>query len=211
MLGVVGLLIGAGIFLFTLIASKKTGKFYLAPIVTFLMAMFIVLYGLFKVGGFEGMAYGILGAGILAAAVVGTLFLPFMKRIKKSEFNKVDKSILVILPILLFAFIGWSIISDEGYWINGEGYIAAGKNTSSYYEVTTISEGAKQITIQFGEEYKGKQVEVKHVKTIGNTEITVKAVDKGKANELPFITIGLDKIVDPLVVKTTDGEIIDSY
>lgn len=210
MLGLVGFILGAGIFLFTFIASKKTGRFYLAPIVTFLMAVFIVLYGLFKVRGFEGMAFGFLGAGILTAAVVGTLLFPFLKRIKKSEFNKVDKSILLIVPVLIFAFIGWTITSNKGYWINEEGVIAAGKDTSSYYEVSTISEGMKQITIQLGEKYKGKDLEVKNVKTIGNTEITVKVVDKGKAKGLPFIKIGIDKIVEPLVVQTTDGEIINS-
>lgn len=212
MLSLVGFIIGACIFLFTLIASKKTGKFYSAPIVTFLIAVLIVLYGLFKVGGFEGMSFGILGAGILTAAVVGTLLLPFMKGIKKSEFNKVDKSILFIVPVLIFAFIGWTITLNHGYWINEEGVIAAGKDTSSYYEVSTISEGKKQINIQLGEKYKGKYLEVKNIKTIGNTEITVKVVDKGKAKAkgLPFIKIGLEKIVEPLVVQTTDGEIINS-
>jgi hypothetical protein len=53
-------------------------------------------------------------------------------------------------------------------------------------------------------------LEVKNAKTIGNTEITIKVVDKGKAKELLFIKIGIDKIVEPLVVQTTDGEIINS-
>ncbi|MGE7691659.1 YesK family protein [Lysinibacillus sp. NPDC097214] len=211
MIILVGFILGASIFLFTLIALKKTGKFYLAPIVTFLIAVLIVLYGLFKVGGFEGMGFGILGACILLAAIVGTLLLPFMKGIKKSEFNKVDKSILLIIPVLIFAIIGWMITLNKGYWINEEGVITAGNDTPSYYEVSTISEGMKQIHIQLGERHEGKHLEIKDVKTIGNTEITVKVVDKGDAKEgLPFIEIGLDKIVEPLVVQTTDGEIINS-
>ncbi|MEB2302603.1 YesK-like family protein [Lysinibacillus xylanilyticus] len=207
----VGFFLGASIFLFTLIALKKTGKFYLAPIVTFLIAVLTVLYGLFKVGGFEGMGYGIIGVGILTAAIGGTLLLPFMKGIKQSEFNKVDKSILFIVPALIFAIIVWTIALDEGYWIIEEGVIEAGNDTPSFYEVSTISEGSKQIHIQLGEKYEGKYLEVKDVKTMGNTEITVKVVDKGNAKEgLPFIEIGLDKIVEPLVVQTTDGEIINS-
>ncbi|MFE3577380.1 YesK family protein [Lysinibacillus sp. NPDC059133] len=209
-ISLVGFIIGACIFLFTLIAMKKTGKFYLAPIVTFLIAVFTVLYGLFKVRGFEGMGFGIIGAGILIAAIVGTSLLPFTQGLKKSEFNKVDKSILFIVPVLIFAIIGWTITLDKGYWINEEGVIVAGKDTSSYYEVSTISEGMKQIHIQLGEKYEGKHLEVKDVKTIGNTEITVKVVDKGKETGLPFIKIGLEKIVEPLVVQTTDGEIISS-
>lgn len=177
---------------------------------TFLIAVFTVVYGLFKVGGFEGMGFGIIGVGILIAAMVGTLLLPFTKGLKKSEFNKVDKSILFIVPVLIFAIIGWAITLDEGYWINEEGVIVAGNDTSSYYEVSTISEGMKQIHIQLGEKYKGKHLEIKDVKTLGNTEITVKVVDKEKATGLPFIKIGLEKIVEPLVVQTTDGEKINS-
>lgn len=157
------------------------------------------------------MGFGIIGVGILTAAIGGTLLLPFMKGIKQSEFNKVDKSILLIVPVLIFAIIGWTITSNKGYWVNEEGVIEAGNDISSYYEVSTISEGMKQIHIQLGEKYEGKHLEVKDVKTLGNTEITVKVVDKDKANEgLPFIEIGLDKIVEPLVVQTTDGEIINS-
>ncbi|MFJ7733740.1 YesK family protein [Lysinibacillus sp. NPDC097231] len=210
MISLVGFIIGACIFLFTLIALKKTGKFHLSPIVTFLIAVFIVLYGLFKVRGFEGMGFGILGVGILIAAIVGTWFLPFTKGLKQSEFNRVDKSILFIVPVLIFAIIGWTIILDKGYWINEEGVIVAGKDTPSYYDVFTISEGKKLIYIQLGEKYEGKHIEVKDVKTIGNTEVTVKVVDKGKPEGIPFIKIGLDKIVEPLVVQTTDGEIINS-
>lgn len=210
MISSIGFIIGACIFLFTLIAMKKTGKFYLAPIVTFLIAVFTVVYGMFKVGGFEGMGFGIIGVGILIAAMVGTLLLPFTKVLKKSEFNKVDKSILFIVPVLIFSIIGWAITLDEGYWINEEGVIVAGNDTSSYYEVSTISEGMKQIHIQLGEKYKGKHLEIKDVKTLGNTEITVKVVDKEKATGLPFIKIGLEKIVEPLVVQTTDGEKINS-
>ncbi|MFF2179482.1 hypothetical protein ACFVT8_23970 [Lysinibacillus sp. NPDC058147] len=210
MIVLVGFILGASIFLFTLIALKKTGKFYLAPIVTFLIAVLTVLYGLFKVGGFEGMGFGIIGVGILTAAMGGTLLLPFIKGIKQSEFNKVDKSILLIVPVFIFAIIGWTITSNKGYWVNEEGLIEAGNDTSSYYEVSTISEGMKQIHIQLGEKYEGKHLEVKDVKTLGNTEITVKVVDKGNAKEgLPFIEIGLEKIVEPLVVQTTDGEIIN--
>ncbi|MGE7944379.1 YesK family protein [Lysinibacillus xylanilyticus] len=210
MISSISFIIGACIFLFTLIAMKKTGKFYLAPIVTFLIAVFTVVYGLFKVGGFEGMGFGIIGVGILIAAMVGTLLLPFTKGLKKSEFNKVDKSILFIVPVLIFAIIVWAITLDDGYWINEEGVIAADKDTPSYYEVSTISEGMKEIYIQLGEKYEGKHLEIKDVKTLGNTEITVKVVDKEKATGLPFIKVGLEKIVEPLVVQTTDGEKINS-
>lgn len=34
----------------------------------------------------------------------------------------------------------------------------------SYYEISTISEGNKQITLVLGEEYSGKEVEVENVR-----------------------------------------------
>ena len=52
--------LGFIIFTFTVIAAKINGKYYFAPIVTFLMSIAITAYGLFIVGGWDGMAYGLL-------------------------------------------------------------------------------------------------------------------------------------------------------
>lgn len=207
-----GVFFGFIIFLFTLIACKKNGKFYFAPLVTFLSAFLITVYGLFEIGGFEGMAYGFLGAGILSVAIVGTLSLPlFAKKLNNKQLNKVDKSILVSLPLVLFTAIGLILYTNEDYWVNDKGVIKEENQTSdSFYTVTTISEGAKQLHIQLGKKYAGKEIEVKKVKTIGNTEVTLKIVDGRNRNTTPYITIGLDAIVEPLKVQTTEGDIISS-
>ncbi|MFS0615821.1 hypothetical protein [Lederbergia ruris] len=206
MLMTMGFFLGILIYLFTFIAAKKTGKFYLAPLVTFLIAMFIVFYSLFKIGGFEGMGFGILGACMWGVAIIGVLFLPFMKGMKKSEFTKLDKSILVIIPLLLFALIGWGMYESKGYWISGEGDMAAGQGTATYYTISTISEGKKQLLIQLGEEYEGKAIKIENIKTIGNTEIIISTIDEGEVERLPYIKIGLDKIVEPLEIRMKDGE-----
>ncbi|UOQ83532.1 YesK-like family protein [Gracilibacillus salinarum] len=208
-----GMFFGLIIFVFTLIASKKKGKFYLAPIVTFLTCLGVTAYGLIKVGGFEGMAYGILGAGILIIAVIGTVVLPFIvNKIGDKQWNKKDKGILVIAPVILFATIGLVLYTDDNYWVVDEGFTSSeNQSFESYYKVSTISEGKKQIHINLGKAFTGKEVEVENVDTIGSTEITLEIVDGGESNHIPYIQIGVDQIVEPLKVQTTEGEVIDSY
>ncbi|MEG0385399.1 MAG: hypothetical protein RR587_12245 [Solibacillus sp.] len=158
------------------------------------------------------MGYGIIGVSILAVAIIGTFILPFVvKKSDKTGINKFDKFILIIAPMLLFASIIGTIISEDGYWIINEGYIVESNlSATSYYSTSTISEGSKKVKIQLVEAYEGKQLLIKKVKTIGNTEVVVKIVDGGEPQKLPFVEIGIDKIVEPFVVKTTDGEIIES-
>lgn len=203
-----GFFFGLIIYVFTLIASKKNGQFYIAPLVTFIAALLITAYGLFKVGGFEGMAYGFLGVCFIVIAVVGVIILPFIaKKLKVNELNKIDKSLLVILPIIFFATIGLIVYSDEGYWVIDKGAVMINNDQNeSYYNVTTISEGAKQVHIQLGEKYAGKWIEIKKVKTIGKTEVILKIVDGDDSNKQPFITIGMDEIVEPFKINTTNGE-----
>ncbi|MCJ7842489.1 hypothetical protein MUB24_16600 [Lederbergia sp. NSJ-179] len=43
--------------------------------------------------------------------------------------------------------------------------MAAGEDTPTTYTISNISEGKKQLLIQLGEEYKGKQIKMKKVKT----------------------------------------------
>ena len=78
----------------------------------------------------------------------------------------------------------------------------------SYYDVTTISEGSKQLHIQLGEQYAGKVIEVEKVSKVGNTEVIIKITDRADDTKEPNIKIGLDEIVEPLQVRTTDNEII---
>lgn len=206
-----GFFFGLIIYVFTLIASKKNGQFYMAPLVTFIAALLITAYGLLKVGGFEGMAYGFLGVCFIIVAIVGVLILPFIaKKLNGKQLNKVDKSLLVILPIIFLATVGMIGYSEDGYWVIDKGAVIINNDQpESYYNVTTISEGAKQVHIQLGEKYAGKWIELQKVKKIGNTEVILKIVDEVDNNKQPFITIGLDEINEPLKIETTDGEEIN--
>src|SRR5690625_7063153 len=79
--GGIGLVLGSIVFMFMHIASKRSGRYYLAPLATFLVAVLLMMYGLIVIGGFEGMGYGVLALGFLLIAIIGTLLLP----IKRSE------------------------------------------------------------------------------------------------------------------------------
>ncbi|MEK4080045.1 hypothetical protein [Solibacillus sp. FSL K6-1126] len=202
----VGLFLGILFFAFVFIASKWSGKYYLAPVITFLFSGMIVVYSLFLVGGFEGMGYLFLAVGFLIVSIVGTLLLPLLiPKIKSQPINKKDKISLLLLPIIFFATIGISIFSQDGYWIIEQA--SAAPVETEGYRISTISEGSKAITLLLGEKYLGKEIEVESVSKWGSTEIVLKFVDGGDDDKVPFIQIGLNEINESLKVQTTDGKI----
>ncbi|WP_163582124.1 hypothetical protein [Gracilibacillus saliphilus] len=209
-----GIFLGLITFMFTFIVSKRNGKYYLAPIVTFLFSIVVTAYGFIVIRGFEGMAYGFLAAGFLIVSIVGTLLLPLLVRRKEpQEFKKFDKIILAILPIIFIATIGLVIYSDQGYWIIDKGettYTEDAGRGESYYRTSTISEGKKQVTLRLGEKYLGKEIVVESVSKWRPTEITVKIVEGENKDKTPYIMIGLDEIREPLKVQSTDGMVFES-
>ncbi|MBD8032752.1 YesK family protein [Solibacillus merdavium] len=205
----VGLFLGIIFFAFVFIASKRSGKYYLAPVITFLFSGMIVAYSLFLVGGFEGMGYLFLAVGFLVVSIAGTLLLPLLiPKIKSKSLNRKDKISLFLLPILFFATIGIAIFSEDGYWIIEQA--SAAPVDKEGYRISTISEGSKAITLQLGGKYLGKEIEVENVSKRGATEIILKFVDGGDDDKVPFIQIGLYEINEPLKVQTTDGDIFES-
>lgn len=202
----VGLFLGFIFFAFIFIVSKRSGKYYLAPVITFLFSGMIVAYSLFLVGGFEGMGYLFIAVGFFIVSILGTLFLPLLIRKNESQhLNNIDKISLLLLPILFFATIGISIFSEDEYWIIEQA--SAAPVETEGYRISTISEGSKEITLLLGEKYLGKEIEVENVSKFGSTEIILKFVDGGDDDKVPFIQIGLNEINEPLKVQTTDGEI----
>ncbi|WP_217585496.1 hypothetical protein [Lentibacillus saliphilus] len=204
----VGLFLGVILFAFIFIVSKRGGKYYLAPVITFLFSGMIVAYSLFIVGGFEGVGYLFIAVGFFIVSIVGTLLLPLLiRRIEPQHLNKRDKISLVLLPIIFFSTIGIAINSGDGYWIIKQA--SAAPVETEGYRISTISEGSKEVTLLLGEKYLGKEVEVENVSKRGSTEIILKFVDGGDDDKVPFIQIGIKEINEPLKVKTTDGDIFE--
>lgn len=205
----VGLFLGIIFFAFVFIVSKRSGKYYLAPVITFLFSGMIVAYSLFLVGGFEGMGYLFLAVGFLVVSIMGTLLLPLLiRKVESQHLNKRDKISLLLLPIIFFATIGIGIFLDDEYWIIEQA--SAVPVETEGYRISTISEGSKAITLLLGEKYLGKEIEVEKVSKWGATEIILKFEDGGDDDKVPFIQIGLKEINEPLTVQTTDGDIFES-
>lgn len=71
----IGAFLGLILFLFLFIIAKKTGSYHLPPLITFLVALGIIVYSL-GTGSIGKVDYGLLGIGFLIAAVVFALLLP---------------------------------------------------------------------------------------------------------------------------------------
>lgn len=202
------LVLGSIVFMFTFILSKKSGKYYLAPIITILISAVIVAYGLFFAQGFDGMAYLLIGVGFLIVSILGTLFLPLLaRRGKPQSLNKGDKISLFILPVIFLAILWIGFGSVEDYWIIDQADTEPAETEG--YRISTISEGRKAVTILLGEEYLGKEIEVENVHVQGSTEIILRFEDEGNEDKVPYLQIGLNEINKPLKIQTTDGMVFE--
>ncbi|MCP3033139.1 YesK-like family protein [Halobacillus sp. A1] len=205
-----GIFLGMMVFSFFFIISKFRKQYYLAPLLTFITALTIILYSLFFVRGFEAMGYIFLAGGIFLISVLGTIALPLLT--KSSKITKVsigDKIGLFVLPVVFFTTIFFVTLNDSGddYWINEEGHMSVQEDTKNHYRVSTISEGNKEIFIRLGEEYIGKKIEVEEINQNESTEVVLNMVeDENESRKSPFIFIGLNEINEPLTVRTTEGE-----
>lgn len=207
----IGFIFGLIVYIFMYIISKRSGKYYLAPFINFFGAILVTMYGIFVVRGFEGMAYGLLGFGMLITAIIGTLLLPMMVRkveVRK-EFSKKDKVSLFLLPLLFFAIVYSLVYFDKGYWIIDEGTYVYSESIEQRYWVSTISEGKKAVYIRLGKEYLGNSIEINKVTQRGQTTVFLDVKNDGDEDRAPYIKIGLDQVKDELIVKTTDGKVIE--
>src|SRR5699024_12639416 len=102
----IGAFLGLSLFIFLFIIAKKTGLYYLPPLITFLIAVSILVYSLWieDVGRID---YGLLGIGFLVAAVGSTLLLPAkLKTWEKRTWTKVDViGLFVFLYIIVLSII----------------------------------------------------------------------------------------------------------
>lgn len=207
----IGPFLGVIVFLFTYIASKKSGNYYLAPVITFSLAFVMTAFSIIVVRGWEGMAFFMVAAGVFIVSFLGTIALPFITRNKKAQpYSKADKISLTVLPIILFVGFGSLIYFDKGYWIIDQGEWQF-ESEQSLYEVKTIFEGRKQVFLRLGNEYRGKKIEIDKISKWGPTTITVNIIEGENESEVPYIKIGLDRIRQPLTVQTNDGVVFKQY
>ncbi|SFG62263.1 hypothetical protein SAMN05216353_16513 [Halobacillus alkaliphilus] len=210
-----GLFLGLLIFSFFFIISKFKRMYFLAPLLTFLTALGVVLYSILIVRGFEAMGYIFLAGGIFLISVLGTALLPALtKSTKLRKISLWEKIALFVLPVVFFTTIFAVGPGGEDYWIIHEGQAVVENDTDSHYRVSTIYEGNRQIEIKLGKDHMEKKVEVQEVNQNEHTEVIVRLVEnktnKNTPSKASFISIGLDEIKEPLTVRTTEGEELPS-
>lgn len=115
-----GVILGITLFLFLFIIAKKTGLYYLPPLITFLVAVGIIVYSL-GVGDIGKLNYGLLGIGFLIAAVGSALLLPARLRTsEKRSWTKGDVIGLFILPCIIATSFTFFTYADIGNWMSEE-------------------------------------------------------------------------------------------
>lgn len=202
-----GILAGMNIFFFSFVLLKKTKWLFLVPIITFLTSILSTAYGLFIVRGWDGMAFGIFGFGIILIAIIGTALLPFIRsKTNKVNLIKMEKISLIMLPLLLIIFISIPYIVVKDYWIIDKGFAFSDEKE---IRVSNLLEGNKEVYIQLGEEYARKEIEIDKVSNKnGTTLITIRLVDAEydiNQERSPFIRIGIYNLKEPIKIQTSDG------
>ncbi|GAA5417018.1 hypothetical protein Pryu01_02079 [Paraliobacillus ryukyuensis] len=159
----IGLLIGANLFFFTYLITKKNKLVYLSPLVTFLSIPLFLAYGLYVVRGWEGMTFLFISLGILIVSVIGTVLLSFRSRKSiPNNVKKLEKVGVFLLPFLLVSSLLLITYLDKEYWVLEKGVSVA--SSESYYKTSDLIEGNKQVYIKLSEEYIGKEINIEDVK-----------------------------------------------
>src|SRR5699024_7531678 len=163
-----GVILGLTLFLFLFIIAKKTGLYYLPPLITFLTSIGIIIYSL-AIGDIGKVDYGLLGIGFLIAAVICALLLPaILRTTEKRPWTKGDISGLIFLPCIIVVSVVIFTYVNEDYWIvEKKGIPFTGNNdnnaTNEYY-VSTNAYGKKMIHLVLNsKEFVGKKISVDHV------------------------------------------------
>jgi YesK-like protein len=211
-----GLFWGMLLFIFTYTLTKKSGKHFSPLIVNVLAAFLITAYSVFVVGGFEGMAYGVLGLGFLITGIIGTIAIRFFAlKGESKDLGRRDRVTLATIPILFISSFILLIYSQDHHWVIDKGskkYIEAAEHEyEDYYRVNTISEGKKQVTLTLGKDFLGKDIDVKKVSQSGKTEIILEVSEGENNGYVPYIMIGVDEVKEPLIVRTEDGVVFESF
>ncbi|MBD7906712.1 YesK family protein [Sporosarcina gallistercoris] len=82
----IGLLLGYFLFSMIYIFTKRSDKRYMAPGITGLAGVAIIVASILLIGGFEGMGFGIIGIGFVVIAVAG-LFVFLFKPVENGGSN----------------------------------------------------------------------------------------------------------------------------
>lgn len=208
-----GLLIGLGFHALSYLFSKDMDNKKRVLIVG-IIGVLSVAASITVIGGFEGMPFGVLSLGILTIAILLVFF-------GKSSLWKKTVYTFVLLFIVLYSAV--MFITQVDYWVVKKDNTSNSSDLGSYihqvqidptirgYKAFTLSEGYKGIVLSLGEEMSGNTIEVLDVEEQrGYTTIIKIRTFYNQSNEKnPYITIGLNRAQDEIIVIDTDGTLYE--
>ncbi|MGY0691864.1 hypothetical protein ACW2QC_03615 [Virgibacillus sp. FSP13] len=204
----IGLVIGLGVYALTYFFSKSmTNKN--RTIVVLVGGLFVFLVSLIVIGGFAGMPFGVLAAGMMTIAI---LFLVFGKKLL---WRKIMYTVIILFVI---STITYDYLNNVDYWVvkksqnNKNTYMENLQENSEVrgYKTVTISEGSKAIILSLGEEMSGNSIEVLDVEEQGyTTHVKIRTFFDQSREKNPVIMIGLDRLQKEVVITDTDGTVYE--
>ena len=208
-----GLLIGLGFHALSYLFSKDMDNKKRVLIVG-IIGILSVAASITVIGGFEGMPFGVLSLGILTIAILLAFF-------GKSTLWKKAVYTFVLLFVVLYSAV--MFITQVDYWVVKKDNTSDYSDLGSYihqvqidptirgYKTFTLSEGNKGIVLSLGEEMSGNNIEVLDVEEQrGYTTIVKIRTSYNQSNEKnPYITIGLNRAQDEIIVIDTDGTLYE--
>ncbi|WP_269083753.1 YesK family protein [Peribacillus butanolivorans] len=168
----------------------------------------LILVASFRIGGFEGMPYGVLSLGVLTLAI---LYF-FLKRFaigKKILFIGVPLIIAVHIFIGFINQVDYLVVDKERLMdVETKQYIGKIEKDTSIvgYKKFKGGEGEDFLLISMGGEKKGNTIEVLEVKeNYDETIIRIRTSYNKNPEPNPYIAVALTRIKSKVVILDTDG------
>ncbi|MGG0738172.1 hypothetical protein [Niallia taxi] len=208
----IGLLIGSVSYVITYIYGKEISNVKRSIAVT-VVGVISLIVSMVVIGGFEGMPFGVMSAGIILMAIVFFLI---------GKIGFLRKTVILGLVVYALIYAAYIDYNQVNYWIDDktvqdqDGNILAHLHNIETdtsikgFKVFTIMEGQKEIALSLGEKMAGNRIEVTDVENKeGQTEVHIRTTYNQSEEKNPYILVGLDNEESEIVVIDTDGTVYE--
>ncbi|WP_051348457.1 YesK family protein [Peribacillus kribbensis] len=202
----IGLVIGFLVYALTYFFTKSTSNFK-RVLAVFLISILMIIWSITVIGGFEGMPFGVVGAGAMTTA----LLLAFFG--KSTLWKKVVFTGILLLVLSVAAYEKYNEVdymvgekTNEDHDVDS--YIQHLQDDPSIkgYKVFTMSEGRPGVVVSLGGKMAGDNIEILRVKEEGDTtKMLIKTFYNKSEERNPVIIIGLKRVQKNIVIMDTDG------
>ncbi len=207
-----GLVLGLVIHAVTYIFRKRWGDRQRALVVGISGAV-LFMVSITVIGGFAGMPFGVISAGIFSVAILMVIFKNNTVW-KKVVYTSVITTVLCYSVFIYFTQTDYWVIKKSQYYLGDEvgAYFQKLQDepTIEGYKTFTILEGNKSIILSLGEKMAGNDIEVLDVEEQSNTTIVkIRSYYNQSSEKNPVIGIGLDRLKENIVIMDTNGTVYE--